>query len=286
MGNIGFFSRRISMMKQLVKPTMLSKLKPFVIMGLVAVTVLPLTACNRYLATNIPTGGYGSMPTERTIAQRVLDTSIEHTAKVNIYGLGPEYKQKTRIKFDSYFSDVLVTGYVPNQQMKDEITKVIKSMPDVKKVYNELWVSPPLNYTSVVSGNMIVANVKRELLGVSGLPSNQLHFVYYQDVLYVMGRATPQQRQKLLDTLQNSRGVSKVVDLIQLISETGMPLDSSQITSEAPDKTPVKTVVTTVTTPQPPESIAHLQPAPPQSTPASSQSQFVEYYSKNPEKFN
>lgn len=282
-------------MKNLLNTTK-SWQKPVILFSLTV--AMTLSGCSQYLATNISSSGYGLAPTERTIAQRVLDSSIEHTARVNIYALGGEYETKSRIKIDSYFSEVLITGYIPTQQMKDNVTQVVQSMPDVKKVYNELWVSPQLSYMEVINGNLIVANIKRHLLSVEGLPINQLHFVFYQDTLYVMGKATPQQRQKLFDTLQKSYGVSKVVDLIHMITETGEPLNDNQIISEPQltleyrenDPTPVAKNLPVGMDYPTNESQTTIAPVTNTETSvitsSAKSSQFIDYYTENPDKFN
>jgi len=79
--------------------------------------------------------------TERTIPQRLLDRSIEHTAKINVYGLKEDLQQTSRMGIDSFNSEVLLTGEVPTETLKAEVEKVVSSMPDVRRVYNEMEVS-------------------------------------------------------------------------------------------------------------------------------------------------
>ena len=79
--------------------------------------------------------------TERTIPQRLLDRSIEHTAKINVYGLKEDLQQTSRMGIDSFNSEVLLTGEVPSEALKAEVEKVVSSMPDVRRVYNEMEVS-------------------------------------------------------------------------------------------------------------------------------------------------
>lgn len=55
--------------------------------GAVLMAGLISTGCTTNYLTNSTEGTYGVPMTERTIAQRLLDRSIEHTAKINVYGL-------------------------------------------------------------------------------------------------------------------------------------------------------------------------------------------------------
>ena len=53
------------------------------ITGTLLITTIISTGCTTNYLTNSTEGTYGVPVTERTIPQRLLDRSIEHTAKVN-----------------------------------------------------------------------------------------------------------------------------------------------------------------------------------------------------------
>ena len=55
------------------------------IVGAMVLACLASSGCATNYLTNSNQGTYGVPVTERTIPQRLLDRSIEHTAKVNIY---------------------------------------------------------------------------------------------------------------------------------------------------------------------------------------------------------
>ena len=55
--------------------------------GIMLAACVVSTGCATNYLTNSTEGTYGVPMTERTIPQRLLDRSIEHTAKINVYGL-------------------------------------------------------------------------------------------------------------------------------------------------------------------------------------------------------
>ena len=83
--------------------------------GAIITACLMSTGCATNYLTNSTEGTYGVPATERTIPQRLLDRSIEHTAKVNIYGLQEDLQQNSRISINSFYSEVLLLGEVPSE---------------------------------------------------------------------------------------------------------------------------------------------------------------------------
>ena len=71
---------------------------------------LAITGCTTNYLTNSTNGTYGVPVTERTIPQRLLDRSIEHTAKINVYGLQQDLQQNSRMSIDSFNSEVLLSA--------------------------------------------------------------------------------------------------------------------------------------------------------------------------------
>ncbi|MGP4953169.1 BON domain-containing protein, partial [Psychrobacter sp. T6-1] len=96
-----------------------------VIVSLAFATSIAMTGCTTNYLTNSTEGTYGVPVTERTIPQRLLDRSIEHTAKINVYGLQENLQQTSRMSIDSFNSEVLLTGEVPTETLKTQVEKVI-----------------------------------------------------------------------------------------------------------------------------------------------------------------
>lgn len=80
-------------------------MRNFIVSRVITVALLStvgLSACTTNYLTNHQTGTYGVPSSERTIAQRLLDQGIEHTAKINIEGLDPNLETTSRIDIDSF----------------------------------------------------------------------------------------------------------------------------------------------------------------------------------------
>ena len=200
--------------------------------GAIITACLMSTGCATNYLTNSTEGTYGVPATERTIPQRLLDRSIEHTAKVNIYGLQEGLQQNSRISINSFYSEVLLLGEVPSEDIKTQIEKVVGSMPDVRRVYNELKVSVSKGYSATVHDGYITSKLLARVTANNGIKASQIKIVTNDGVVYVMGRMTPSQQSLLIDMANNTVGITELVLLTTLMNEQGAPINEADIMSE------------------------------------------------------
>lgn len=204
-----------------------------VLMGALIASTLLASGCATNYLTNSTKGTYGVPATERTIPQRLLDRSIEHTAKVNIYGLEQNLQQSSRMSIDSFNSEVLLSGEVPTEALKDQIGKVVASMPDVRRVYNELKVGVARGASATVHDGYISSKIMAKVAAGNTLKSSQIKVVTNDGIVYIMGRLTPTQQSQLIDLANKTAGVIELVLMTTLVDDSGMPVNDNDIMSES-----------------------------------------------------
>lgn len=183
---------------------------------------------------NVPTypSGYGVPVTERTLSQRLLDRSIEHTASVNIKALDPNLSSNSRISVDSFYSQVLLTGEVPDEQTKSQVVALVRSMPDVRQVYDELNVTANRGYSASLQDGYITSKVLAKILTNQGVKSSQVKAVTNNGVVYIMGRMTPTQQSHLIDIANQTVGITELVLLTTLVDDNGNVINSQDVMQE------------------------------------------------------
>lgn len=223
-------------------------MRNFIVSRVITVALLStvgLSACTTNYLTNHQTGTYGVPSSERTIAQRLLDQGIEHTAKINIEGLDPNLETTSRIDIDSFFSEVLLTGEVPSEEIKQQITQVISSMPDVKQVYNELTVGTAKSYSYTVHDGYLTSKLVTKIAANNGVKSSQVKVVSNSGMVYVMGRMTPTQQSHLIDIANNTAGITELVLLTTMIDDSGAILGKEDVMQESNLESPYYTAEAT-----------------------------------------
>ncbi|MBB3107875.1 osmotically-inducible protein OsmY [Psychrobacter luti] len=200
--------------------------------GVMLLTSIVATGCTTNYLTNSTEGTYGVPMTERTIPQRLLDRSIEHTVKINVYGLQENLQQTSRMSIDSFNSEVLLTGEVPTEAIKAEVEKVVSSMPDVRHVYNELNVSASKGYSSTVHDGYITSKLLAKVASSNGVKASQIKAVTNDGVVYIMGRMTPTQQSHLIDIANNTVGITELVLLTTVVDDRGVKIGDDDIMYE------------------------------------------------------
>ena len=201
--------------------------------GVMLLTSIAATGCTTNYLTNSTEGTYGVPMTERTIPQRLLDRSIEHTVKINVYGLQENLQQTSRMSIDSFNSIVLLTGEVPTETVKAEVSKVVGSMPDVRQVYNELTVGASKGYSQTVHDGYITSKLMAKTAAADGVKASQIRAVTNNGVVYIMGRMTPTQQSHLIDIANSTVGVTELVLLTTVVDDRGVKLGNDDIMYEA-----------------------------------------------------
>lgn len=203
------------------------------LMSAIVMASIVTTGCTTNYLTNSTEGTYGVPVTERTIPQRLLDRSIEHTAKINIYGLQENLQANSRISIDSFYSEVLLSGEVPTAALKTQIEQVVSSMPDVRRVYNELNVSVARGYSSTVHDGYITSKLMAKTATNNGIKASQLKAVTNDGVVYIMGRMTPTQQSHLIDIANSTVGITELVLLTTVVNDRGLPISDEDIMYES-----------------------------------------------------
>ncbi len=155
-------------------------------------------------------------PGERTLAQQVLDESIETKAVVNIKAADDRFR-KSKLLIVSYNGYVLLTGEVPDQTLKDQAADVVRDINGVRRIYNELNVGPNSDSNADANDVWLTTKVKTALLTTSNTPGMRVKVVTENGVVYLMGLLTPEEADRVSDTAADIIGVQRVVRLFEII---------------------------------------------------------------------
>ena len=156
--------------------------------------LVSLAGCGTVLAT-FEADKIEEDPGERTVAQQVLDESIETKAVVNIRAHDDAF-DKAKFLVVAYNGYVLICGEVPTGTLIDEASNVVRNIDGVRRIYNELVVAP--NSTTETDANDIwlTTKVKTALLTHSNTPSMRVKVVTENGVVYLMGLLTPEEAER------------------------------------------------------------------------------------------
>ncbi|HEX7972445.1 MAG TPA: BON domain-containing protein [Thiobacillus sp.] len=152
----------------------------------------------------------------RTAGVYVSDQEIELRALAR---LREAFPQKTdNISATSYNRQVLLTGQVPDEPTRTHAADVVKGIPDVRTVFNELIVSGVTSLTSDANDIALTSQVKARLLRDERVPAIKIKVVTEASVVYLMGLVSQAEADAATEIARSTAGVTKVVTLFEYLN--------------------------------------------------------------------
>lgn len=182
--------------------------------------VLIISILNGCAAAVVTTGATGAAAAydRRTAGTLLEDQSIELKA-ANAFFEDKEINNNTHVNITSYNQVVLLTGEAPTEELIQKINKIVKDIPKVKHVYNELTLAAPSALSSRSSDSLITAKVKTSLLTNQETEGLRVKIVTEKGIVYLMGLVTREEAEPITNVARHVSGVQKVVKLFQYITE-------------------------------------------------------------------
>ena len=226
--------------------------KPLIATALAAAALVgALTACAPLI---IGGAAVGAMVTfdRRTSGAQLEDEGIELRAGSR---LRDAMADRAHVNLTSYNRQVLLTGEVPTEQLKQTAEQVVSRVDNVKGIVNELAVMGNTTLAQRSADTLVTGKVKASMVDDSSLSVNAFKVVTERGVVYLMGRVTQREADRATQLTRNISGVARVVRIFEIISDEELRRITPSAGSSAP--APAPSGGGTVTpTPLPPASAA------------------------------
>jgi osmotically-inducible protein OsmY len=152
----------------------------------------------------------------RTTGTFIEDQAIELKA-IKSFFFDKEIHDSSHINVTSYNTVVLITGETPSEDIRQRIVNIVKTIPKVTHVYDELTIAAPSSWTSRGSDSLITSKVKTKLLTLKNFDGTRVKVVTEKGVVYLMGLLTRAESDVATRETQQTGGVQKVVKLFQYV---------------------------------------------------------------------
>ncbi len=223
------------------------------VLGASAVT---LTGCFPVVATGVVVGAL-SVSDRRTTGAQAEDQSIELKA---FNRFREQFKaDNISLSVVSFNRTALITGYVPNANVKAEAAKIVSSIDNVRSVLNEVIVGPVPSIRTYGTDTVLTTRVKASLLEAKDVQANVIKVITESNTVFLMGIVTEREAARAADIASRVSGVRRVVRAFEIITEaelSRMQLQTGGNNTAAPSApaapapaAPVKTAPTSSTPP-------------------------------------
>lgn len=203
--------------------------------------VASLSGCASFISSSTGSAPVGTESGARSLGQVFIDSSIERTAKINLYKLDSRFKQ-SRVNIESFHGNVLLTGQVPDAHLKQLAEDNLRAMTDVKTVHNYLTVGDQIGYSSIMQDTTVTANTRGLIMKAVVVSDSKVRIHTEDGILYVMGRLNQAEINDLNQVLQQVGNVTKIITLIDNVEQSRAvtsSFSSPVVNAQPVEQTPV-----------------------------------------------
>jgi osmotically-inducible protein OsmY len=118
----------------------------------------------------------------------------------------------------SYNRRVLLTGEAPSEEMRKEIERWVRAVPNVKEVANEIQVAGASSLSSRGNDSLVTSNVKARMVNNGRFSPSHVKVLTEAGVVYLMGLVTPAEGDAAAEVARTTQGVNRVVKVFEYVN--------------------------------------------------------------------
>jgi osmotically-inducible protein OsmY len=164
-------------------------------------------------------GGAGAtalvMDDRRTVGAQTEDKDIDVRGESRV---NDRFGDKVHINVTSYNRNVLLTGEASDAAAKTQIEQIVREIPNVRGVVNEIQIAGVSSYTARGNDSYLTSKVKARFVDNGGaFSANQVKVVTEASVVYLMGLVTREEGDRAATVASRTSGVKQVVKVLEYV---------------------------------------------------------------------
>ena len=169
----------------------------------------------------IGAGGAGA-PTARSRTGAPTGTQIDdeqHRGARLEPHLSDRFGSKVHVNVTSYNRAVLLTGEVPDEKTRAEVEKIVRAVPNVREVTNDLQISGISSFAARGNDSYLTLKVQAAPPRRQDPEPGDVKVVTEAGVVYLMGLVTPTEADEAVEIARTTGGVRKVVKMFEYCTD-------------------------------------------------------------------
>ncbi len=157
----------------------------------------------------------GAMANDRRTSGAYVDDETIEWKIIDVLYQDEQIDEQTHLNATSYNGIVLLTGEIPDDEMRVKIGEKIRGVQGVRQLHDETSIAAPSSMMSRSGDTWITSKVKTAMLTDDTDMGARTKVVTDKGVVYLMGIVSPQEADKLTDIARRVGGVQKVVKVFE-----------------------------------------------------------------------
>lgn len=188
--------------------------KPFALLWL-PLLMLFLSGCIPILIAAVGATAGGAIIYDKRSTHVILqDQDIDNKAIASL-NADTRLKDRAHVSVSTFNHVVLMVGQAQSEELRQYADEDVSKVPMVKRVYNQVQISPILTTWDRSKDAWMTSKVKTAMLAKPGLSSSQIKVVTENKVVYLMGLVTPSQAKLATEAARHVSGVERVVQVFE-----------------------------------------------------------------------
>ena len=160
-------------------------------------------------------GGACAADDRRSLGAQTEDKEIDVRGESRV---NDRFGDKVHINVTSYNRNVLLTGEAPDAGTKAQIERIVRELPNVRGVVNEIQIAGVSSYSARGNDSYLTSKVKARFIDNGGsFSANQVKVVTEGSVVYLLGLVTRKEAEAAVEIARTTGGVQKVVRVFEYI---------------------------------------------------------------------
>ncbi|MFT6734853.1 MAG: osmotically-inducible protein OsmY, partial [Polaribacter sp.] len=164
----------------------------------------------------------------RTLPTQLEDSNIEIKSMATLFKDDLLWKG-TNIDVVSYNTLVLLVGQAPTATLKKRAERVVKKVPKIKKIYNQIRIAAPVSFFISRNDEYLTTKVKSTMLFTENFPSGKIKVVTENSEVFLLGLVTNTEADKAVEIARNINGVKKVIKVFELIDAATTDVEVAEL---------------------------------------------------------
>lgn len=144
----------------------------------------------------------------RSIGRQIDDGTLALRVSQAISSAG--LPSRARVISTVYQGDILLTGEVPDEAVRQAATKAVSSVAGVRHIWNETRTGVTISTGQKISDTWLASDIRAKLLLSSDTRLTDIKVITENSEVFLMGLVTPEEGQRVADRVSRVSGVRHV----------------------------------------------------------------------------
>jgi osmotically-inducible protein OsmY len=128
--------------------------------------------------------------------------------------------RQANISVVAYNYDLVVVGQVARSDDKKLVSKILKKIKGVRRVFNELTIGENTSISKAISDSWLTSKIRAKMVAENGLDPSQFKIISEKGAVYILGDVKKDQAQKVIEIVRRTSGVKKVIKILRYYNYT------------------------------------------------------------------